>query len=54
MQVTKATFSSECLECWITVRSVSGEPLVVHVLSEKPMQWSLKGNTLNVMPKKEG
>jgi hypothetical protein len=52
MQVTKATFSSGCQECWITVKSISGELLIIHVIGDSAMEWNLGGNTLNVKPKR--
>ncbi len=52
MQVTRATSGSEEKEFWITLRGREKEFVVVHVLSNEPVQWSMNGHILNLAPKK--
>lgn len=55
MKVTKATSKDSDKQFWITARADDdGEILIVHIISNNPMEWNLGGNTLNVKPKKEG
>lgn len=52
MKITKATSKDSDKEFWITARAdMDSEVLLVHIISNAPMEWSLGGNTLNVRPK---
>lgn len=50
MEVVKVSVKEAGREMWISLKG--DENLIVHVLSDNPMQWSKSGNTLNILPER--
>lgn len=51
MEITKATVHDEGKETWLTLRCEK-EFLVIHVISNEPLEWSKSEDNLNIKPKR--
>ena len=51
MEITKATVHDEGRENWLTLRC-GKEFLVIHIISNEPLEWSKSEGILNIKPKK--
>lgn len=51
MEVSKAKYSEDGKELWITVRSSDGEFITLHIISSSIMLWEKSGTVLNLKEK---
>jgi hypothetical protein len=51
MQVGRVTERDGGKQLWLTVRHDNDDFMIVHVISNEPVEWSASGCTLNLRPK---
>lgn len=51
MEITKATYSNDGKELWITIRASDGEFMNLHVNSSLKLEWEKNGVVLNLKEK---